>query len=529
VVDAVSLVLLVHTPDGRVEPHRVASEHCVIGSAAQCEIFLPHTGIEARHAAIRVRPDRSWEVVHSAAEGVTYVNDRRVSERVIEAGDIVRVGKCELLVQAEPGRRVGSALTAAEEELFFDTKVSLHRRLIQRIDLRRLDEAALRTEAERVIRTLIRELDSEIPEFVERDRLAKELVEDSLGLGPIEDLLNDPEVSEVMVNRRDQVFVERDGRLLPTDKKFLADEQIVNVIQRIVAPLGRSINEARPMVDARLPDGSRVNAIIPPLAINGPTLTIRKFSRVIFEVADLIDRGSLSWEMARFLRLCVEYKRNLIISGGAGSGKTTLLNILASFIPPAERIITVEDAAELSLPQEHVVSLEARPSNLEGKGEVTFRDLVINSLRMRPDRIIVGECRGGEALDMLQAMNTGHEGSLTTIHANTPLDSLTRLETMVLMSGLELPSRAIRDQIMSAIEIVAQTQRFSDGSRKITQISQVSNQTPGRFELVDLFRFRQTGIDGDQRISGEFVATGVRPRLIDQLQEQGLEIPWDPR
>ncbi len=521
-----SLVLIVNTPDGRVEPHAIGDEICVVGSAAGCDIFLPHEGIDARHAEIRLGEDGSILLEHVGDDGGTYVNERRVDRRALGAGDIVRVGKCEILVQPELGHRVGSALTDKEEEAFFETKVRLHRTLIQRIDLRRLDDDALRAETERTIRGLIRELDNGIPAFVDREQLAKELMEDSLGFGPIEDLLRDPEVSEVMVNRRDRVYVETEGKLRLTDKKFLSDDQIINVIQRIVAPLGRSINEARPMVDARLPDGSRVNAIIPPLAITGPTLTIRKFSRVILDITDLVERGSLSWEMARFLRLCVEYKRNAVISGGAGSGKTTLLNILGSFIPTTERVITVEDAAELSLPQEHLVSLEARPSNIEGKGEVTFRALVINSLRMRPDRIIVGECRGGEAVDMLQAMNTGHEGSLTTIHANSPVDALSRLETMVLMSGLDLPSRAIRDQIMSAVNIVVQTRRFSDGSRKIVAISEVSSAQPGEFQLVDLFHFEQRRIDEKQRIVGEFVRTGVRPRLVDLLRGRGLDVPW---
>ena len=352
-------------------------------------------------------------------------------------------------------------------------------------------------------------------------------MEDALGLGPIEDLMADPEISEIMVNRRDQVYVERFGRLERTDKKFLSDEQVVNVIQRIVAPLGRSINEARPMVDARLPDGSRVNAIIPPLAVTGPTLTIRKFSKIIFDMADLVEMGSLSWPMARFLRTCVVHRRNAVISGGSGAGKTTLLNMLGGWIPDDERIITVEDAAELSLPQEHLVSLEVRPANVEGKGEVTFRDLVINSLRMRPDRIIVGECRGGEAIDMLQAMNTGHEGSLSTIHANTPRDALARLETMVLMSGLELPSRAIRENIASALNIVIQTQRFSDGSRKVTHISEVAGIERGNILLQDVFRFRQTGMDAEKRVLGEYVGSGTRPRVVDELRNQGIDVPWD--
>ena len=522
-----SFVLIVHRPEGPVVSHALADQSCRIGAAADCDLCLPFDGVAPHHLELLLAEDGGLELRALTSEVGTYVNDRRARQRAVQDGDILRVGRCEILIQQSGDSPRSAALSAEEEELYFNAKVRLHQALIQRIDLRRLDEAALRTETERVVRALIRDFDHTIPEFIDRNLLLREMLADALGLGPIEELMEDPEISEVMVNRRDQIYVEKDGRLVPTDRKFLSDEQVINVIQRIVAPLGRSINEARPMVDARLPDGSRVNAIIPPLAVTGPTLTIRKFSKVIFDVADLLSRGSLSPEMARFLRVCVEFKRNLAISGGTGSGKTTLLNILASFIPPSERIITVEDAAELKLPQEHLVSLEARPSNFEGKGEITFRDLVINSLRMRPDRIIIGECRGGEAIDMLQAMNTGHEGSLTTIHANSPRDALSRLETMVMMAGLELPVVAIRDQIASAIDVIVQTQRFADGSRKVTRITEVVRAERGDLNTVDVFRFRQTGMDAEQRVEGEFLATGVRPRVVDELRERGMRIPWE--
>jgi pilus assembly protein CpaF len=521
-----SFHLLVHVPGAAVDPFPLTRPTTSIGTDPNCDLQLVQEGIEPRHAALERREDGCFQLRALAAEAGTYVNDHRVVEKLIRDGDVIRLGRCELMFQGN-GAEGPRGLSAKDERQFFDVKVRLHRELMQRINLRRLDETALRSETERIVRGLIREFDRSIPAFVDRNLLLREMLADALGLGPLEELLADPSITEVMVNRRDQIYVERDGKLMAADSKFLSDEQVLNVIQRIVAPLGRSINEAQPMVDARLPDGSRVNAIIPPLAISGPALTIRKFSKVILDIADLIELGSMSVPMGRFLRLCVEHKRSIAISGGTGSGKTTLLNILASFIPPSERIITVEDAAELKLPQEHLVSLEARPSNVEGKGEVTFRDLVINSLRMRPDRIIVGECRGGEAIDMLQAMNTGHEGSLTTVHANSPRDALSRLETMVLMSGLDLPSRAIRDQIASAIDVIVQTQRFPDGSRKVTRVTEIVRSEHGELDTVDVFRFRQTGMDANHRVTGEFLSTGVRPRLVDELAERGTRVPWE--
>lgn len=359
----------------------------------------------------------------------------------------------------------------------------------------------------------------------ERQKLLTEIMDEVMGLGPITGLLKDDEVSEIMVNGPKQVFVERRGKLEPTNVVFRDDAHVMRVIERIVAPLGRRIDESSPMVDARLPDGSRVNAIIPPLALNGPTITIRKFSQDPLTVEDLINFGTMTRELADFLEACVKVRLNIVISGGTGSGKTTLLNVLSSFIPSDERIITIEDAAELQLRQSHVVSLESRPPNIEGTGEVTIRDLVRNALRMRPDRIVVGEVRGGEALDMLQAMNTGHDGSLTTAHANSPRDLLSRLETMVLMSGVELPVRAIREQIASAIDLIVQQSRLRDGSRRIIQVTEVQGMEGDTITLQDIFVFEQFGVDEHGRIRGELRPTGIRPRVADKFAAAGIELP----
>ncbi|HEY8393193.1 MAG TPA: CpaF family protein [Thermaerobacter sp.] len=411
-----------------------------------------------------------------------------------------------------------------------------HRRLKNRIQLRLIDELDARvlispggpSEEQRAqirakILEYLAEEDGVSP--LERDELAETLLAEILGYGPIEPLLRDPSVSEIMVNGRDQVYVERNGRLEKVPVQFEDDRQILHLIEKIVAPLGRRIDESSPMVDARLPDGSRVNAIIPPLALKGPCLTIRKFSRDPLEVDDLIRLGTLTPKMAVFLEAAVRARLNIMVSGGTGSGKTTTLNVLSSFIPPDERIITIEDAAELQLRQEHVVSLETRPPNIEGKGEVTIRQLVRNSLRMRPDRIVIGEVRSGEALDMLQAMNTGHDGSLATAHANSPRDLLSRLETMVLMAGIDLPVRAIREQIASAIDLIVHQNRFKDGSRKITHITEVQGMEGDVIILQDLFRFQAYGVSPDGRVLGEFVATGIRPRCQERIEAAGIELP----
>ncbi|HAN10744.1 MAG TPA: type II secretion system protein E [Clostridiales bacterium] len=359
-----------------------------------------------------------------------------------------------------------------------------------------------------------------------KTKILYQMIDEILGLGPITSLIKDKNVSEIMVNGFDHVYVEKEGRLELTEVKFKDNLHVLHIIEKIVAPLGRRIDESSPMVDARLPNGSRVNAIIPPLALNGPTITIRKFSEEPFVISDLIGFGTLTTPMAEFLKACVREKMNIIVSGGTGSGKTTMLNVVSSFIPNDERIVTIEDAAELQLHQEHIVRLETRPANIEGKGEINIRDLVKNSLRMRPDRIIVGEVRSGEALDMLQAMNTGHDGSLTTGHANSPRDMLSRLETMVLMAGMDLPIKAIREQIASAIDVIIQQTRLKDGSRRITHISEVQGMEGEVIILQDIFKFVQTGTDNRGKITGKFEYSGIKPKITSVIGDEwakGLE------
>jgi pilus assembly protein CpaF len=416
-------------------------------------------------------------------------------------------------------------------EAYTQLQKEIHDRLIEYLDLRRMDmdrlgDDELWRRTEKAIRDIIDQMESdgELPGEVDREELLTDVINEALGLGPLEAFLATDEISEIMVNHANQIYIERKGKLVLSEKTFSSNQAVLGVIERIVAPIGRRIDESSPLVDARLKDGSRVNAIIPPLALKGPCITIRKFKKDSLKIQDLVKYKTVTAQMAEFLEMCVKARKNIVISGGTGSGKTTTLNIISSFIPDDERIVTVEDAAELQLPQEHWVQLESRPPNLEGKGAITIRDLVKNCLRMRPDRIVVGECRAGETLDMLQAMNTGHDGSLTTLHANTPRDAIARLETMVLMSGMELPVKAIREQIASAVHIIVQQTRFSDGTRKICYITEIAGMEVDIVTLQDIFYYKQEGFTEDGKVRGRFVASGFVPKFYDDLQRKGIPV-----
>ncbi len=416
-------------------------------------------------------------------------------------------------------------LGAARENSFYDLKRKVQNALIAELDpkLDLSQTAQVRRTIEEHF-TRILEQQGIILNRQDRNKLFEAIAAEILGFGPIEPLLKDDSVTEIMVNGPRQVYVEQHGRLYRTDIHFKDDEHVLRVIDRIISPLGRRCDEAQPYVDARLPDGSRVNAVIPPISLMGPVITIRKFSKTPLQPEDLVRFGSITTPMVEFLRACVAVRLNIIVSGGTGSGKTTLLNVLSSFIPGDERIITIEDAAELQLRQEHVIPLESRPANIEGKGRISIRDLVANALRMRPDRIIVGECRSGEALDMLQAMNTGHEGSMTTVHSNSPRDTLSRLETLVLMAGMELPLRAIREQIASAIHLIVHQERMKDGSRKITNITEVLRMESDVISMQDLFVFEQTGVENG-RVVGRLRPTGIRPSFMERFELANIHLP----
>ena len=424
--------------------------------------------------------------------------------------------------------------TEAVDNVYQTVKKAVHKRIVdemtpsEQMVLSAVHQDA--AEVEQIIGNYVQKVLEDDPFAVpisERGRIVTDLRDEMLGLGPIESLLKDSSITEIMVNGPKKVFIERMGKLQLSGVQFHDDAHVMNIIERILSPIGRHIDESTPLVDARLKDGSRVNIIIPPLSLCGPCITIRKFAQKALSVENLINFGTLDRKMADFIKACIQARINILVSGGTGSGKTTTLNVLSSFIPENERIVTIEDAAELKLQQEHVVTLESRPANIEGSGQITIRDLVKNALRMRPDRIIVGEVRSGEALDMLQAMNTGHDGSLTTAHANTPRDALSRLETMVLMSGFEMPVRAIREQISSAIELILQQSRLKDGSRKITYITEVQHMEGDIITTQDLFRFEQTGMDADGKLTGHFVATGMQPGFLDKFQTNGVELPVD--
>jgi len=540
--------LMVKRPER--EPVRFEVEPGVytIGADEECAICLSHADIEPRHAILTLRPEGCWIEDLDAACG-TYLGQRRVRGRApVGVGDEIGIGPFVITLEpassetaaaaavlappqppGKPEPAVGVQVGIREREQKRSIKRQIHRELIERLDLKRLtvsgiDAQELRERAYQTVGKIVAEVRSRLPASISPDALVKEICDEALGLGPLEDLLADPEITEIMVNGPNQVYVEKKGKLVLTDRSFMDDDSVLAVIERIVAPIGRRIDESQPYVDARLPDGSRVNAIIHPLSLVGPCLTIRKFSKTPFTGEDLIRFGTLSPAILEFARVCVRLRKNIIVSGGTGSGKTTLLNVLSSYLPPDERIITIEDAAELQLKQTHVVRLEARPPNIEGKGAITIRDLVRNALRMRPDRIVVGECRGGEALDMLQAMNTGHDGSLTTIHANSPRDVISRLETMVLMSGMDLPVRAIREQIAAAIHLIIHTARMGDGSRKVTRVAEIVGLEGDQITMQDLFEYVQTGVGPDGKITGHFRPTGCVPTFIEEVAAHGLTL-----
>ena len=526
----------------------------IVGRGSSARISLAYADVSERHALISVRDGKATVEDLKSANG-TFVDGLQIDRRTVLSDDsIVQIGGTVLRITrtkaepesvpepaakgsvpppsaAAPVPQVPSAKTDPQATMRRKIREQIQDELIVRMDLKRLTASGVDREGlERQAREKIEEIVSEViksgrlPRSVDPERIKKEVFDEALRLGPLEDLLDDPTVSEIMVNGPHQVYVERGGRLQLTDLQFADDASVAAIIERIVAPLGRRIDESQPYVDARLKDGSRVNAIIPPLSLSGPSITIRKFSKKTLTVEDFIRFGTWNANAAAFMEVCVKLRKNIVVAGGTGSGKTTLLNLLSSFIPETERIVTVEDAAELKLVQPHVVRLEARPANVEGKGAVTIRDLVKNCLRMRPDRIIVGECRSGEALDMLQAMNTGHDGSLTTVHANSPRDVVSRLETMVLMSGMELPSRAIREQIASAVDIIIHESRLADGSRKVTAITEVTGMEGQNIVMQDLFAFRQSGVDENGRITGEFRPTGAMPTFFDTLKSRGVNL-----
>lgn len=556
------LEIVIHQPGSADGVAKLENGAYLIGSGPECHIRINRPEVSSRHAQMIVHDNRMTVMDLGSrngtfsGEGVSFYPNEPYD---VPVGTVIRVGRAELLVRTAADRK--PAPPSAGREAAAEAKLSLpgegekepipllkvtgvperyraaireikrqaHRELLTRLNLKKLavsgvSQEELTRQAGAMIREILSQLTVPLPPELPLAVLEKELIQEAIGLGPLEYLLERDDITEIMVNGPDQVYVERGGVLYRTDTAFADNNQVLAAIERIVSPLGRRIDESSPMVDARLPDGSRVNAIIPPLSLTGPTVTIRKFSKKPFTAVDLIRFGSVSPDIIRFLAVCVAVRKNILISGGTGSGKTTLLNVLSSFLPNRERIVTIEDAVELQLHQEHLVRLESRPPNVEGKGAVTIRDLVRNALRMRPDRIVVGECRGGEALDMLQAMNTGHDGSLTTIHANSPRDALSRLETLVLMAGFDLPLRAIREQIASAIHIVVQISRERDGSRKIVNVSEITKMEGDVITMQDLFVFRQTGYDAENRMIGVFEPTGGVPTFLEEISRAKLDL-----
>ena len=515
----------------------------LIGRDRGCQIVLPDTMISRLHAKLTRREDTVYIEDCDSRHGVSVDGTRITEPYALTAGNTVLIGETVLKFyddQAEDGFDA----TIAEESLLttdefencsilysssvMDLKKRIHEAVLRDMnlaDIRTADIAKrdFRLRLEKSLQKVLREFHHEIPQAITHDAFRDALIDDLIYYGPISPLLRLDDINEIMVNGADRVCIERRGLIYRTGIRFFNESHLLSIIQRIVEQVGRHIDEVTPMVDARLPDGSRINAVIPPLSLDGASLTIRKFAKERLTTSDLIRFGSISKEMATFLQKMIRLRKNILISGGTGTGKTTLLNVLSNFIPVNERLVTIEDSAELRLNHWNLVRLESRMANVEGRGRITIRDLVINSLRMRPDRIIVGECRGAEAWDMLQAMNTGHEGSLTTIHANSPRDALSRLENMVLMAGFELPVSAIRDQIASSLDIIVHLTRMPDGSRKITQISEITGRDSQVVSMQDIFVFEQTAIGDNGQIIGDFLPTGSIPQALIELKERGLD------
>lgn len=534
--------LEIKQPNGETERFRLKQGVNLLGKAKSSDICLKDTHVSQHHANLLVNESEVIIKDVGSTNGI-WLDGERISNDAVFLPDVqvqmgnlaLRIDK-QLVTEREPKQqrtknteqlRQLSDKKLTESDAMQQLKRDVHKKVIiyldehKRGELHKLSADELRVEAREATKIVLKRENIKLPAQLQETDFIDSVVAEAIGLGPIEPLQNDETVTEIMVNGYESIYVERNGKIEATDLKFTSTDSLMGVIERIVTPLGRRIDEGSPMVDARLSDGSRVNAIIPPLALNGPTVTIRKFSKRRFGIDDLLDKGTLSEDMAKFLKVCVEQRRNIMVSGGTGSGKTTTLNILSNFIPETERIVTIEDAAEVQLHQQHVITLEARPANIEGKGLVVIRDLVRNSLRMRPDRIIVGECRGGEALDMLQAMNTGHDGSLTTGHANSPRDILSRLEVMVLMAGMDLPVRAIREQISSAIDIILQQTRFSDGTRRVTSIVEVDGMESDVILLQKIFEYKRSGRHEDGTIIGEFRGMGYAPSFYEECAAAG--------
>lgn len=510
-----------------------------VGRTDENDIVIDNPTVSNHHAMIHISKNAIFIKDMGSTNGTYIASDKLVSEIETQITLLhpVTIGVFELIFTNDQ----------KESEIDIQSHTQYHKRnsvendidtfknlvqdkLFERLDLIRLeaqhiDKEELKEKASKKIREIVKEMAKQLPKEKTQQQIIKEILDEALGLGPLEDLLADNSITEIMVIKRDQIYIEKSGKLILSEARFSNVEHLKHAIERIVSSKGRRIDELHPYVDTRLDDGSRVNAVIPPIAIDSPVLTIRKFPESRFSIHDLIKFGSCIQEMSDFLRVCIKYRKSTLISGGTGSGKTTLLNALSSFIPNDERIVTVEDSAELNLPQEHVVRLEARPANIEGRGAISIRDLVKNCLRMRPDRIVVGECRGGEAIDMLQAMNTGHDGSMTTLHANTPNDAISRLTTMCLMSDIELPSRSIREQIASAVSIIVQTSRMIDGSRKITNISEVIGVNDNGAIINTIFEFREEGLDPDGKLLGQFICRNDNPQVYQQLREQKVDLP----